>query len=220
MEAPPQLSEDGRHYWDGARWLAVTEDGTHSVVDDQPLPLPWWAVRGVSIQAMIGGMYLGGHPAHPKPIKRAVFQLTNHGVAVVVGRGNGIVFEPWVAVQDFVLEGPDEFRRRASAGRLLGFGLLGYITASGKYSYITVHTAGGVIAFETPTAMKHELKPLLHDVLKHYPQRGAAGTDERLSVAVPVDPYEQLTKLASLRDRGIISPDDFEAKKKELLSRL
>jgi hypothetical protein len=36
----------------------------------------------------------------------------------------------------------------------------------------------------------------------------------------PSDPYAQLAKLAALRDQGIISPADFEAKKSDLLSRI
>ena len=35
--------------------------------------------------------------------------------------------------------------------------------------------------------------------------------------AAPADPAEQLTKLAELRDQGIITPEDFDAKKKQLL---
>ncbi len=34
------------------------------------------------------------------------------------------------------------------------------------------------------------------------------------------DPYEALRKLASLRDAGILSSEEFEAKKQDLLKRL
>jgi Bacterial PH domain/Short C-terminal domain len=35
--------------------------------------------------------------------------------------------------------------------------------------------------------------------------------------AAPADPHEELRKLAALRDEGIITTDDFEAKKRQLL---
>ncbi len=35
--------------------------------------------------------------------------------------------------------------------------------------------------------------------------------------AAPADPADELRKLAELRDQGIITPEDFDAKKKQLL---
>jgi hypothetical protein len=35
--------------------------------------------------------------------------------------------------------------------------------------------------------------------------------------APAVDPYEELTKLSGLKDQGIISQEEFDAKKKQLL---
>lgn len=40
------------------------------------------------------------------------------------------------------------------------------------------------------------------------------------AAAAPVDHAEQLTKLASLRDAGIITPEEFDAKKAEILDRM
>ncbi len=40
------------------------------------------------------------------------------------------------------------------------------------------------------------------------------------TVAAPPDPMEQLQKLAHLRDQGILTAAEFEAKKAELLSRM
>lgn len=37
------------------------------------------------------------------------------------------------------------------------------------------------------------------------------------SASVAEDPYEKLRKLAELRDQGVITPEDFEAKKAALL---
>jgi hypothetical protein len=40
------------------------------------------------------------------------------------------------------------------------------------------------------------------------------------SAAAAPDVYEQLRKLAELRDQGVINPEDFEAKKQELMRRI
>jgi Short C-terminal domain len=47
-------------------------------------------------------------------------------------------------------------------------------------------------------------------------RRGAAVTSGPATVSIP----EQISQLASLRDQGILSPEEFEAKKKDLLNRM
>jgi hypothetical protein len=47
-------------------------------------------------------------------------------------------------------------------------------------------------------------------------RRGAAVTSAPATASIP----EQISQLASLRDQGILSPEEFEAKKKDLLSRM
>jgi membrane protease subunit (stomatin/prohibitin family) len=63
--------------------------------------------------------------------------------------------------------------------------------------------------------MARELSAQLHFILKNYSVNPA-----RQSQATQDDPYAQLAKLAQLRDDGVISADDFEAKKAELLRRI
>jgi hypothetical protein len=45
-------------------------------------------------------------------------------------------------------------------------------------------------------------------------------SQEETGVAHQSDAYEQLAKLGQLRDAGVLTPEEFEAKKAELLSRL
>jgi Short C-terminal domain len=47
-------------------------------------------------------------------------------------------------------------------------------------------------------------------------RRGAAVASGPATVSIP----EQISQLASLRDQGILSPEEFEAKKKDLLNRM
>jgi hypothetical protein len=49
----------------------------------------------------------------------------------------------------------------------------------------------------------------------HAPQAAAPAAAE--SAAAPPDPHDELRKLAALRDDGIITEEDFEAKKRQLL---
>jgi hypothetical protein len=53
-------------------------------------------------------------------------------------------------------------------------------------------------------------------------KRDEAQCRTRAQAAAPpaTDPFEALQKLASLRDAGIVSAEEFEAKRQELLKRL
>ncbi len=49
-------------------------------------------------------------------------------------------------------------------------------------------------------------------------EQAAAAPAPQPVVAVPAsDPYEELSKLGALKDQGIISQEEFDAKKKQLL---
>ena len=67
--------------------------------------------------------------------------------------------------------------------------------------------------------VKSDLEPLADAV-----RQGMATQHAAPATAPPVDsaddPYEALRKLASLRDAGVLTEDEFEAKKQDLLSRM
>ncbi|GAA3862712.1 hypothetical protein GCM10022381_03550 [Leifsonia kafniensis] len=48
----------------------------------------------------------------------------------------------------------------------------------------------------------------------------AAPVDSALSAGASVDPVEQIRKLAELRDQGLLSEEEFQAKRTELLGRI
>lgn len=60
----------------------------------------------------------------------------------------------------------------------------------------------------------------IRDRLSRRPQGTAAAPLENRQVMGDEDVYEQLSRLAELRDAGVISNSDFEAKKAELLGRI
>jgi hypothetical protein len=103
--------------------------------------------------------------------------------------------------------------------RVVGLGFAGYFTASGTHAVITFYTLLGPVPFETDQYLPQQLRPLLHTVLVNYPQRGTHAEEEP-SPTTRSDPYEQLARLGQLRDSGVISEAEFQAKKAELLSRI
>ena len=76
-------------------------------------------------------------------------------------------------------------------------------------------------------AIKGDLEPLARAIRQGlavaHPSSAAVTPPLATSAAAPPsaeDPYEQLAKLAKLRDAGVVTEDEFAAKKQELLERM
>jgi len=52
---------------------------------------------------------------------------------------------------------------------------------------------------------------------QRWAQEDSASIQEPSSAAASTDPYAELERLAQLKDQGIITADEFDAKKKQLL---
>ena len=85
----------------------------------------------------------------------------------------------------------------------------------GFYTKVIVYAVGNPIEFrfrhEHAQMFKEQIQTL---ILNYVPPSGAVSPPSASDIP------EQLLKLAGLRDTGIITPDEFEAKKIELLARL
>jgi Bacterial PH domain/Short C-terminal domain/Domain of unknown function (DUF4429) len=68
--------------------------------------------------------------------------------------------------------------------------------------------------------LKSDLEPLANAVRQGMAAQHGAAAQPQAATPPATDPYEALQKLASLRDAGILSSEEFEAKKQELLKRL
>jgi hypothetical protein len=70
--------------------------------------------------------------------------------------------------------------------------------------------------------VKGDLEPLANAVRQGLAEQHALGAPAQPQAPAPPasDPYEALQKLAALRDASILSPEEFEAKKQELLDRM
>ena len=92
------------------------------------------------------------------------------------------------------------------------------------YGILTVRTKGKDIAIPFVRSKKAKLEKALKE-LERLRERGESGTDtpaaaEKAAPQAPPaasDPYEELKKLKELLDMDIITQEEFDAKKKQLL---
>jgi membrane protein YdbS with pleckstrin-like domain len=122
------------------------------------------------------------------------------------------------AVIDSSLEKINDIEMRQSwLGRIFNFGDLEILTAS---------DAG--VNMMHRIAHPLDFKRAMLDAKQHYnrgfgyldPHVGAAYTQPPVYAGTQPDIEQTLQKLADLRDQGLLSPAEFEAKKRELLSRI
>jgi hypothetical protein len=73
---------------------------------------------------------------------------------------------------------------------------------------------------EAPMAFKKAMLEAKHNHERGYGYLEPAYQPSRATPNAPADIQRTLEELAALRDRGILSSDEFEAKKRELLSRI
>ncbi|MFV9505757.1 MAG: PH domain-containing protein [Oscillochloridaceae bacterium umkhey_bin13] len=101
--------------------------------------------------------------------------------------------------------------RQSVIGRMLNFGTVEILTASGE---------DGVNVMDRIAAPLEFKRAMLE--AKHNHDRGYGYLDPGYPPATPNrnEIQRTLEELANLRDRGILSPAEFEAKKRELLSRI
>ncbi len=123
-------------------------------------------------------------------------------------------------VRDVVVEGKSEVNRRVTVTRLLAVGIFAFALkkkSTDKEAYITIELADGQeVIFFVDNKAPMELKAKLAKVISQVKQAGVAGqtqatTQPQGSVA------DELTKLASLKEQGILTQTEFDAKKKQLL---
>ena len=90
------------------------------------------------------------------------------------------------------------------------------------YGILTLRTQGKNISIPFPRSRKAKLELALRDLgrLKAGRMQDPAGTAQNAQTAAQPaapDPYEELKKLKELLDLDIITKEEFEAKKKQLL---
>jgi uncharacterized membrane protein YdbT with pleckstrin-like domain len=99
-------------------------------------------------------------------------------------------------------------------GRMLGYGNIKIISASGEAGADSFTTVRGIDAFKTEILEQKAGAPAMAAAAP------AAAAPPTAAPASAPNPTATLAELAKLRDAGAISPEDYEAKKTELLGRI
>jgi hypothetical protein len=89
------------------------------------------------------------------------------------------------------------------------------------YHDVTVFASGNTIVFSVDAADAEKLRSLIMDQVLGGSAHAAAPAAPTAPAAPSGDALiEQIKKLGELRDAGILTPEEFESKKAELLGRL
>jgi hypothetical protein len=104
--------------------------------------------------------------------------------------------------------------RQSLFGRMMNFGTVEILTAAGDEGVNVMDR------IEAPLEFKRAMLDAKHNHERGYGYLPEPGYPSPRPQAPPQpDIVEELTRLAALRDRGILSPAEFEAEKRELLRR-
>ncbi|MCX7858954.1 MAG: PH domain-containing protein [Chloroflexus sp.] len=104
--------------------------------------------------------------------------------------------------------------RQSILGRIFNFGTIEILTASGSEG------ANVMDRIEAPVEFKRVLLEAKHNLDRGYGYLDTDGYAPGRPAGGAIDIQRTLEELARLRDRGILSPEEFEAKKRDLLSRI
>lgn len=77
-----------------------------------------------------------------------------------------------------------------------------------------------VVEEDKPTVTEQAFSFASGMIRDYLPPRSKSSTNDETPPSEPVDVMEQLTKLAALRDAGVLTEEEFAGKKAELLARL
>ncbi len=126
-------------------------------------------------------------------------------------------------VRDIVVEGKSEVNRRVTVTRLLAVGIFAFALKkknTDKEAYLTIELADGQeVIFFIDNKAPMELKAKLAKVISQVKQAGVTGQTQASQQATQPQGSvaDELTKLASLKEQGILTQEEFDKKKRELL---
>lgn len=124
-------------------------------------------------------------------------------------------------IKDVVIEGKDEVNRRVTVTRLLAVGIFAFALKKknkDQEAYITLELTDGqeVILFadkKAPMALRAKLAKVI-SVVK---QANVSSQSQSIRSDIQGSVADELAKLASLKEKGILTEEEFASKKKQLL---
>jgi hypothetical protein len=164
------------------------------------------------------GLYLGGLPGLPKAVKGNL-RFGAEGIGIGTPYPDG----PLVPIADVdSVEVSGGQVAKSKIGAVLAFGVLGGLAAKGAddNTTVTVHIRGGNAAYYrlerwSPEEVRANIAPWLHAVRISF--EGESGMDSDASQQPFLSKADELLKLADLRDRGVLTDDEFAAEKARVL---
>ena len=126
-------------------------------------------------------------------------------------------------IKDVVIEGKDEVNRRVTVTRLLAVGIFAFALKKknkDQEAYVTLELTDGqeVILFvdnKAPMALRAKLAKVISAVK----QANVANQIQATQQPAPSSIADELAKLASLKDQGILSQAEFDNEKAKILSK-
>ena len=171
--------------------------------------------------------YLGGWSGHTKTytgMSKKILRVDTNGVSLVAFKT--IFTIPWSVIVALEVEGPEQASQRVTVTRALAVGVFALAAKKkSKAAVLIVRTQDGEEALfqtekYTAPELRTKLTPFISQLRVAQAQSPAPVEAAAKPSGVDSDPVEQIRKLGELRDQGLLTPEEFEAKKTELLGRL
>lgn len=163
------------------------------------------------------GEYVGGHPQHPrKSVGVMTLHLTTYG-ALLKGMKNRVVDLKADQILSIHVEADPSSAKR-SAGAKVALGVFALATSKKlKECYVVVNSREGdlIVHVKQPPMKVQALVAPYAALYGDVPD-----TDPTAEVPAVPDAADQLRKLGELRDSGVLTEEEFSAKKAELLARM
>ena len=83
------------------------------------------------------------------------------------------------------------------------------------FSALKVHTASNIMEFDLPKNLVNEYSNLINEQCEAVKNSGSQS-----QAPAQIDIPAQIKKLSELKDQGILTPEEFETKKKDLLAKM
>lgn len=163
--------------------------------------------------------YKGGHPALPKE-KDCTLEVTNDNLKISYGLTNEAIIE-FSNISGVRFETMEQISSRVTVTRLALLGVFAFALKKKKKDsekYLTIDFCENglentvVIAGKNAQLAHSKIYERYSCFLQRNPQ-----TENKEQITTSFDPYEEVKKAKELLDMGIISQEEFNKKKEELL---
>jgi hypothetical protein len=168
--------------------------------------------------SIAGATYLGGLPGEVHLTKTGSLYFDSDGIGL--GAFSGKMYRVlWADVSGVTYD--SEQLKKSRVGKALAFGVFALAAKSSKSvaEFTVVKKDGNAVFYQIDNITGHALRAKLNPFLNGI---GISCLDDQVpQVAAPaVDIAGQIQKLAELHTAGILTDDEFQAKKTDLLSRM